>query len=90
MESNCIGGGCIEPFKGLGLAGEVFRGDVLAGLSGNIAIGHVRYSTAGGGDVRNAQPLAARCRLGEIALAHNGNLVNADSIQETLSDAGAR
>lgn len=81
-------GGRIEPFKGLGLAGEVFRGDVLAGLSGNIAIGHVRYSTAGGGDVRNAQPLAARCRLGEIALAHNGNLVNADSIQETLSDAG--
>ena len=80
--------GRIQPFKGLGLAGEVFRGDVLAGLSGNIAIGHVRYSTAGGGDVRNAQPLAARCRLGEIALAHNGSLVNADSIQETLSDAG--
>lgn len=81
-------GGHIEPRKGLGLVGEVFRGAALSGLEGNIAIGHVRYSTAGGSDARNAQPLVARSRMGDIALAHNGNLVNADSIQETLSDAG--
>ena len=89
-------GGHIEPRKGLGLAGEVFSsaspGGGLAGLTGDIAIGHVRYSTAGEGDVRSAQPLVARCKLpsgtGDVALAHNGNLVNADSIQEMLADSG--
>ena len=78
----------MELRKGLGLAGEVFRGETFANFPGNIAIGHVRYSTAGDGSVRSAQPLAASCRLGEIALAHNGNLVNADSLREMLTDEG--
>ena len=80
--------GHIELRKGLGLVGEVFRGSAL-NLAGNIAIGHVRYSTAGDKTERSAQPLAAICRLGEIALAHNGNLVNADSLREMLTDEGA-
>ena len=80
--------GVMELKKGLGLAGEVFRGETFEGLPGNIAIGHVRYSTAGDGSVRSAQPLAASCRLGELALAHNGNLINADSLREMLTDEG--
>ena len=81
-------GGSMELRKGLGLVGEVFRGETFANFPGNIAIGHVRYSTAGDESVRSAQPLAASCRLGEIALAHNGNLVNADSLREMLTDEG--
>ncbi len=80
--------GEMELRKGLGLAGEVFRGETFSNFPGNIAIGHVRYSTAGDGSVRSAQPLAASCRLGEIALAHNGNLVNAESLREMLTDEG--
>ncbi len=80
--------GTMELRKGLGLVGEVFRGDALKNFPGSIAIGHVRYSTAGDGSERSAQPLAASCRLGEIALAHNGNLVNADSLREMLTDEG--
>ncbi|MBR6902198.1 MAG: amidophosphoribosyltransferase, partial [Synergistaceae bacterium] len=80
--------GVMDLRKGLGLAGEVFRGETFSNFPGNIAIGHVRYSTAGDGSVRSAQPLAATCRLGEIALAHNGNLVNADSLREMLTDEG--
>ncbi len=80
--------GAMDLRKGLGLAGEVFRGETFSNFPGNIAIGHVRYSTAGDGSVRSAQPLAATCRLGEIALAHNGNLVNADSLREMLTDEG--
>ena len=80
--------GAMEVRKGTGLAGEVFRGERFDNFPGNIAIGHVRYSTAGDGSVRNAQPLAASCRLGEIALAHNGNLVNADSLRTMLTDEG--
>ena len=53
--------GVMELKKGLGLAGEVFRGETFESLQGNIAIGHVRYSTAGDGSVRSAQPLAASC-----------------------------
>ena len=80
--------GSMDLRKGLGLVGEVFRGETFANFPGNIAIGHVRYSTAGDESVRSAQPLAASCRLGEIALAHNGNLVNADSLREMLTDEG--
>ena len=86
IAANC--NGKMDLRKGLGLAGEVFRGETFANFQGNIAIGHVRYSTAGDGSSRSAQPLAATCRLGEIALAHNGNLVNAESLREMLTDEG--
>ena len=80
--------GSMDLRKGSGLAGEVFRNETFENFPGNIAIGHVRYSTAGDSSTKNAQPLAASCRLGEIALAHNGNLVNADSLREMLTDEG--
>ena len=80
--------GTMELRKGSGLAGEVFHNETFENFPGNIAIGHVRYSTAGDSSTKNAQPLAASCRLGEIALAHNGNLVNADSLREMLTDEG--
>ncbi len=86
IAANCQG--VMDLRKGLGLAGEVFRGETFGDFPGNIAIGHVRYSTAGDGSARSAQPLAASCRLGEIALAHNGNLVNAESLREMLTDEG--
>ena len=80
--------GLMKLLKGAGLVGEVFKGDSLKDLKGNIAIGHVRYTTSGDSSPRSAQPLAASCRLGEIALAHNGNLVNAESLKEMLTDEG--
>lgn len=80
--------GIIEAHKGMGLVSDVFDEKDLESLKGNIAVGHVRYSTAGDKDVRNAQPLVAKYKQGDIALAHNGNLVNADDIREILEDSG--
>lgn len=81
-------GGNIELKKGMGLVADVFDEKSLSELEGNIAIGHVRYSTAGDKDVRNAQPLVAKYKKGDIGLAHNGNLVNAENIREILEDSG--
>ena len=79
----------IEMHKGLGLITDAFSNkDDLHKLKGNIAIGHVRYSTTGGNSVENSQPLMANSKLGSIAMAHNGNLVNADVIRELLEDGG--
>ena len=83
---NCNGD--IEVKKGMGLVADVFNESALNELQGNIAIGHVRYSTAGDKDVRNAQPLVAKYKKGDIGLAHNGNLVNAENIREILEDSG--
>lgn len=80
--------GDIEVKKGMGLVADVFDEKALNELQGNIAIGHVRYSTAGDKDVRNAQPLVAKYKNGALGLAHNGNLVNADNIREILEDSG--
>lgn len=80
--------GHIDIKKGMGLVADVFDEKSLNELQGNIAIGHVRYSTAGDKDVRNAQPLVAKYKQGDIGLAHNGNLVNAKNIKEILEDSG--
>lgn len=74
--------------KGLGLITEAFSQEDLKKLKGNVAIGHVRYSTTGANTVENSQPLLATSKLGSIAFAHNGNLVNADVIRELLEDGG--
>ncbi|SHK12445.1 amidophosphoribosyltransferase [Anaerobranca californiensis DSM 14826] len=74
--------------KGLGLVDEVFRGYNLEELKGALGIGHVRYSTFGGSSLVNAQPLTFKCRLGNLSLAHNGNLVNAGEIREQLEGQG--
>lgn len=74
--------------KGMGLLPWVFRKESMDRLPGNIAIGHVRYSTAGGSTPENVQPLEGHCKLGHIALAHNGNLVNSEVIRSLMEDAG--
>ncbi|MGJ8453951.1 amidophosphoribosyltransferase [Pseudothermotoga sp. U03pept] len=78
----------IRHHKGLGLVSEVFDEDELEKLCGKIAIGHVRYSTTGSNVFSNAQPLVIRYHSGELAVAHNGNLVNALEIRERLEKNG--
>jgi amidophosphoribosyltransferase len=75
--------------KGMGLVGDIFTAPVLARLKGNIAIGHTRYSTAGDSAMLNAQPLRVECSKGSIAVAHNGNLVNAGEIRARLEAEGS-
>ncbi len=75
--------------KGLGLVTEVFNDEKLKGLAGDAAIGHVRYSTAGGGGFANVQPLVFRSQKGGLALAHNGNLVNANALRHQLESQGS-
>ena len=82
-------GKTIRQYRNLGLVPEVFDEEILSGLTGHIAVGHVRYSTFGGKDVINAQPVVARCKMGMLALAHNGNLVNADALRSDMEDNGA-
>jgi amidophosphoribosyltransferase len=74
--------------RGMGLVNDVFSAEALQGLPGAIAIGHTRYSTAGGTDLRNAQPLMVSCQKGQVAIAHNGNLVNAATIRRDLESRG--
>jgi amidophosphoribosyltransferase len=78
----------IEVRKGMGLVTEVFSPEALDRLKGSAAVGHVRYSTAGSSSIENAQPFVSRFKLGSIAVAHNGNLTNADVVRELLEDAG--
>ncbi|MDO4177833.1 MAG: amidophosphoribosyltransferase [Phascolarctobacterium sp.] len=75
--------------KGMGLVSEVFRKETLEKLHGNIGIGHVRYSTAGGSCVENAQPIFYNYIKGIIALAHNGNILNASDLRKELEQEGA-
>jgi amidophosphoribosyltransferase len=75
--------------KGRGLVSEVFDAETLARLRGNVAVGHVRYSTAGGNEISNAQPLTARFARGDLALAHNGNLTNHLDLRARLVEEGA-
>jgi amidophosphoribosyltransferase len=74
---------------GMGLVSQVFKGDALENLPGNIAIGHTRYSTTGSSELRNAQPLTMDCKRGRIAIAHNGNLTNAAQLRDELESRGS-
>jgi amidophosphoribosyltransferase len=74
--------------KGMGHVDEVFPKDVIQSLPGRLAIAHTRYSTAGDTDLKNAQPLKVSCHRGQVALAHNGNLVNASAIRKDLESRG--
>jgi amidophosphoribosyltransferase len=74
--------------KGMGHVDEVFTPEALKNLEGPLAIGHTRYSTAGDTDLRNAQPLTVSCQKGQVAVAHNGNLVNAAAIRRELESRG--
>lgn len=82
-------GGKVKAIKGMGLVNEVFTPDSFEKLSGNIGVGHVRYSTAGGSTPENTQPLVLNYVKGTLALAHNGNLVNALELKDELAYTGA-
>ena len=73
----------------MGLVNENFNTESLEGLKGNIGVGHVRYSTAGQSTIENAQPLVLNYIKGTLALAHNGNLVNAPELKRELARTGA-
>src|SRR5579864_9739072 len=73
----------------MGLVMDIFKEEVLARLPGSLAIGHTRYSTTGDSALLNAQPIRVDCNKGMIALAHNGNLVNANEIRTRLEKAGS-
>ncbi|HTM88669.1 MAG TPA: amidophosphoribosyltransferase [Terriglobales bacterium] len=79
----------IRVHKAMGLVADIFTEEVLAKLRGRLAIGHTRYSTAGDSALMNAQPIMARSHKGTIALAHNGNLVNALEIRTRLESEGS-
>ncbi|MCH6269176.1 MULTISPECIES: amidophosphoribosyltransferase [Neobacillus] len=82
-------GNTLKVVKGEGLVTEIFTADRMAELTGNTAIGHVRYATAGGGGYENVQPLLFHSQTGSLALAHNGNLVNATSLKHQLEAQGS-
>ena len=81
--------GRVNTYKGMGLCNEAFTPEILEGLEGNIGVGHVRYSTAGSSTLENAQPLVLNYVKGTLALAHNGNLVNAPELRRELEYGGA-
>ncbi len=75
--------------KAMGLVADIFTKAVLKRLPGHMAIGHNRYSTAGSSDLKNVQPLTVNFALGNLALAHNGNLINATMLRNELEAYGA-
>jgi len=78
----------IECKKGMGLVHEVFPAGVLNELNGNVGIGHVRYSTKGTSKLENAQPAVAKTTYGDLAISHNGELVNADDLMKEFQKKG--
>jgi amidophosphoribosyltransferase len=79
----------LHTHKAMGLVADIFTEDVLARLRGTLAIGHTRYSTAGDSALLNAQPIMVQSNKGMMALAHNGNLVNAPEIRSRLEAQGS-
>lgn len=79
----------LKGYKGEGLVSEIFTQDAIQQLKGKAAIGHVRYATAGGGGYENVQPLLFHFQTGSMALAHNGNLVNATALKSQLEAQGS-
>jgi amidophosphoribosyltransferase len=82
-------GGPLQVHKAVGHVADSFDETTINRLAGMSAIGHVRYSTAGESGIKNAQPIVIDCAHGEIAIAHNGNLVNAQELREMLVREGS-
>ena len=78
----------IKAIKGMGLAHQALKPDAIDNLKGELGIGHVRYSTVGSSNIENAQPIVVSTNYGDIALAHNGEIVNADKIMDELKRKG--
>ena len=81
--------GAVKSAKTMGLVSDGLNVREIADMNGDVAIGHTRYSTAGSSTIENAQPILARFRDGHIALAHNGNLINATEMRRELEDVGS-
>jgi amidophosphoribosyltransferase len=82
-------GRLLRGHREMGLVGDIFDAPALERLPGTAAIGHVRYSTAGVSEFTNAQPLQVSYRGGQLAVAHNGNLTNAQGVRDQLEASGA-
>jgi len=82
-------GARLTSHRGMGLVGDIFTAPVLDKLKGWLAIGHTRYSTTGDSALLNCQPLMVECCKGSLAVAHNGNLVNAAQIRKQLERGGS-
>ncbi|MCM3389404.1 amidophosphoribosyltransferase [Ureibacillus chungkukjangi] len=82
-------GHSLRAVKGEGLVNDVFNEANISAAKGNSAIAHVRYTTAGGGGIENVQPLLFRSSTGTLAIAHNGNLVNANHLKQHLERSGS-
>ncbi len=85
----CVKRNHLHIHKGEGLVTEVFSAEKIEELKGTAAIGHVRYSTAGGGGILNVQPFLFKTLDGDMGICHNGNLVNANVLKRQLEDNGA-
>lgn len=79
----------IHQYKEMGLVADIFSREAIKKLPGNSSIGHVRYSTSGESERKNAQPFVIECKGGTLALAHNGNLTNALHLRASLEEKGA-
>lgn len=75
--------------KGLGLVSDCFDEKIIRSLRGELAVGHVRYSTTGSSNIKNTQPFYVKSKIGDIAIAHNGNLTNAFKVRRELEGRGA-
>jgi len=75
--------------KAMGLVSDVFDEKIIRTLRGELAVGHVRYSTTGSSNIKNTQPFYVKSKIGDIAIAHNGNLTNTLSLHRELEDDGA-
>jgi amidophosphoribosyltransferase len=82
-------GDALIAHRGMGLVADLFNQDILARLEGSLAIGHNRYSTTGSTVLKNCQPFVVEWAQGALAIAHNGNLVNADQLHEKLERRGS-
>ena len=83
-------GSRVKMHKGMGLVSQVFNEEILESLPGHMAIGHNRYSTSGSSVLRNAQPIYCTSTVGEIAVAHNGNLINAIELRKEMEEDGEK
>ena len=79
----------LHHYRQMGLGSEVFSRDILRRLPGRSAIGHVRYSTTGSSELKNAQPFMVDYARGMMAISHNGNLTNASLIRSELESRGS-
>ena len=84
-----IDGYAMRSHRGMGLVSDVFNEEILQKIKGHSAIGHVRYSTAGSSDLKNAQPFIVEYSKGNLAIVHNGNLTNARIIKDELQNYGS-